>query len=246
MRSVYRRNAWRYARNLRKLYARAPDDPVFADERAEGIQDDLRKRVVSLLLDRAELITADAAALFSHSGPESLDPESRDGYYMEFSLQQERAERFHFERDRRRYAVGRGILRRLLGGYSSLPPAELRFVYGLHGKPLLPDDMLAGGFSGPVLGLECAGRVTRDHLHEKYRTRSHPQLPALLAAAVEAGAIGACLSGAGSTIIAFADNARTVEQAESALAGAAADGGLSGRIKTVAPRNEGARILGRG
>ena len=106
---------------------------------------------------------------------------------------------------------------------------------------------VAIGVAGIATGrYEFLRLLTRDHLHEKYRTRSHPQLPVLLAAAVEAGAIGACLSGAGSTVIAFADNAATVEHVEGALAGAAADGGLAGRIKTVAPRNEGARILGRG
>ncbi len=46
-----------------------------------------------------------------------------------------RAERFHFPRDRHRFAAGRGLLRGLLGRYLGLDPAELRFVYGPRGKP---------------------------------------------------------------------------------------------------------------
>src|SRR3954466_10247084 len=49
------------------------DDPVFADERAGGIQDDLRRRIVALLLDQGDLIASDAVATFSYAGSESLD-----------------------------------------------------------------------------------------------------------------------------------------------------------------------------
>lgn len=106
---------------------------------------------------------------------------------------------------------------------------------------------VAIGVAGIATGrYEFLRLLTRDRLHERYRTRAHPQLPALIAAAVAAGAIGACLSGAGSTIIAFADSEASVARVEAALTAAAADGGLSGVVKSVAPRNEGARILGRG
>ncbi len=53
------------------------------------------------------------------------------------SDEQARAERFHFERDRSRYIVGRGQLRSLLARYLDAPPAELRFRYGAFDKPLL-------------------------------------------------------------------------------------------------------------
>jgi 4'-phosphopantetheinyl transferase len=48
-----------------------------------------------------------------------------------------RAARFHFERDQRHFTVGRGILRNLLAGYLSLPPAALAFTYGPQNKPTL-------------------------------------------------------------------------------------------------------------
>ena len=46
-----------------------------------------------------------------------------------------RADRFRFEVHRRRFAVGRGLLRELLGAYLGAPPERLAFVYGERGKP---------------------------------------------------------------------------------------------------------------
>lgn len=48
-----------------------------------------------------------------------------------------RAERFHFERDRRHFTVTRGFLRRLLSQYLEVPASALRFGYGPRGKPFL-------------------------------------------------------------------------------------------------------------
>ena len=46
-----------------------------------------------------------------------------------------RADRFTFPRDRRQFAVGRGLLRTILGRYVGRPPGSLRFVANAHGKP---------------------------------------------------------------------------------------------------------------
>ncbi len=46
-----------------------------------------------------------------------------------------RAARFAFARDRDRFAACRGALRALLSGYLARPAAEIRFAYGLQGKP---------------------------------------------------------------------------------------------------------------
>src|SRR5215831_17462853 len=48
-----------------------------------------------------------------------------------------RAQRFHFEHDRRHYAISHGLIRHLLGEALNLPPRELAFQYGPHGKPRL-------------------------------------------------------------------------------------------------------------
>jgi 4'-phosphopantetheinyl transferase len=52
----------------------------------------------------------------------------------------ERASRFHGERDRGRWIVGRGILRERLADYVGCMPGEVRLVYGPHGKPALAPD----------------------------------------------------------------------------------------------------------
>lgn len=48
-----------------------------------------------------------------------------------------RAARFRRERDRCRYAAGRGILRALLARYLGVAPEEPAFRYGAHGRPEL-------------------------------------------------------------------------------------------------------------
>jgi 4'-phosphopantetheinyl transferase len=48
-----------------------------------------------------------------------------------------RASRFYFERDRKHFIVGRGLLRTILGCYLSLEPTQLQFCYGSRGKPAL-------------------------------------------------------------------------------------------------------------
>ena len=51
--------------------------------------------------------------------------------------ERERANRFHFEKHRRNFIVGRGVLRLLLGRYLETRPEEVRFSYGPQGKPML-------------------------------------------------------------------------------------------------------------
>lgn len=49
-----------------------------------------------------------------------------------------RAQRFHFERDRRRYIVGRGVLRDILARYLDRDARQITFTYTERGKPYLP------------------------------------------------------------------------------------------------------------
>jgi len=67
------------------------------------------------------------------------DPAWSVGSLMRDLAQDEirRAGAFHFDRDRRRFVVGRAVLRRILAGRSGLRPSELRFAYGDQGKPRL-------------------------------------------------------------------------------------------------------------
>ena len=49
----------------------------------------------------------------------------------------EKAQRFHFEKDRNHYINARSWLRKIIGKYVQIQPAQLRFGYGEHGKPWL-------------------------------------------------------------------------------------------------------------
>ena len=54
--------------------------------------------------------------------------------------EQEKASRFHFERDKIRYILTRGILRKLLSFYLKQDPATVSFEYNSYGKPILATD----------------------------------------------------------------------------------------------------------
>ncbi len=106
---------------------------------------------------------------------------------------------------------------------------------------------VAIGVAGLAVGRsDLLAALTQDRLHEPYRATVYPQLPRLVAVAREAGAIGACLSGAGSTIIAFSDSVAVMTRIEAAFLAAAADEGLPGTVRIVAPQNGGARIIAGG
>ncbi len=52
-------------------------------------------------------------------------------------IERQRADRFHFFRDRRRYIVRQGMLRLIIGSYSIVEPHRLQFYCGYRGKPYL-------------------------------------------------------------------------------------------------------------
>ncbi len=87
--------------------------------------------------------------------------------------------------------------------------------------------------------------LTVDRLHEPYRAAVYPQLPRLVEAARAAGALGACLSGAGSTVIAFTDRVDTIARIGSAFLAVAADTDLPGRVAVASPQNQGAMVISR-
>ena len=105
---------------------------------------------------------------------------------------------------------------------------------------------VAIGVAGLAIGrYELLGRLTVDRIHEQYRASAYPQLPRMVSAAREAGAIGAFLSGAGSTILAFTDSMAGITRIESAFIAAAADSDLPGSVRVVEPRNTGGRVVSR-
>lgn len=73
-----------------------------------------------------------------HVWQASLDEIDAEGDQPVLSSdERERASRFRFERDRRRFIVGRARLRMILGAYLQCDPGELAFAMGRQGKPRL-------------------------------------------------------------------------------------------------------------
>lgn len=104
---------------------------------------------------------------------------------------------------------------------------------------------VAVGVAGIATGrMDLLADLTVDRLHEPYRSVPYPELPRLTMAAREAGALGAFLSGAGSTILAFVAPGADPAPIEAALVAEAAACGLPGRIARVAPRNRGPEVSG--
>ncbi len=103
---------------------------------------------------------------------------------------------------------------------------------------------VALGVAGIATGrLDLLADLTVDRLHEPYRSVSYPELPRLTGAAREAGALGAFLSGAGSTILAFVAPGADGEPVVAALRDEAAACGLAGRTAIVMPRNRGPEVV---
>jgi 4'-phosphopantetheinyl transferase len=81
-------------------------------------------------------IDLDATAQAEARWREFLSPDER-----------ERADRFRFEIDRRRYSTARAVLRILLAGYLATSPEQLIFSYSEKGKPELSQPTSTRGLS---------------------------------------------------------------------------------------------------
>lgn len=105
---------------------------------------------------------------------------------------------------------------------------------------------VAVGVGGLATGrFDLLRRLTVDRLHEPYRAGAFPQLPDLIEAARDAGALGSCLSGAGSTVIAFVDSEAAAGAVSGAFEATAKRLDLPGVVRAVDLRNEGARVTAR-
>jgi homoserine kinase len=80
-------------------------------------------------------------------------------------------------------------------------------------------------------------------LHEPYRAAVYPELPAIVAAARAAGAIGACLAGSGSTVAAFVAADGPVDEVGDAMQAASQELGLAGVVALMWPQPVGARVV---
>jgi len=103
-----------------------------------------------------------------------------------------------------------------------------------HGAALIAAVMRA---DGALLALAMA-----DRLHQPARTKLVPALGEIIAAAREAGAFGAALSGAGPSVLAVAP-ARLAARVVSAMEEAAEAAGAPGRGRVVRVRAAGAQVL---
>lgn len=95
-----------------------------------------------------------------------------------------RADRYRFDRDRRRFTAGRTVLRRLIATYLGTKTTEVEFVYGPFGRPDVSDPTLsfnlahsgrtalfafAGGFEvGVDVELMDAGRPDDERVAERF------------------------------------------------------------------------------
>ena len=71
-----------------------------------------------------------------------LDAAPADGSVLSDD-ERERAARFRFDRDRRRFLAGRSALRSLIASYLDADPVEVAFGYGPQGKPFVSNSTLS-------------------------------------------------------------------------------------------------------
>lgn len=88
---------------------------------------------------------------------------------------------------------------------------------------------------------EALGRWMRDRLHEPYRAALIPWLAPLVAAAMDGGAYGACLSGAGPSVLALAGPGQAKAVA-AAMRLAASEGNYPGAVRIVNIDDAGATV----
>lgn len=74
--------------------------------------------------------------------------------------ERERARRYRRAADQDRFVVARGMLRRVLSRYLASEPQEIRFGYGMYGKPELPDQAVRFNLSHSGVLALCA--IARD------------------------------------------------------------------------------------
>ncbi len=144
------------------------------------------------------------------------------------------------------------------------PPSDLVLALYVPDRPLSTAAMRAAlpstvplrdavhnvGAASTLVAAFATGRLgllrgaTEDRLHEPYRAQAvFPELSGLIGAARDAGALGASMSGAGSTVIAFTDDEELAAEVGAAMARWAMAHGLPGRARLARPRSQGAFVI---
>jgi homoserine kinase len=122
--------------------------------------------------------------------------------------------------------------RRLLP--TAVPLADA--IYNLGRAALLVAGLATGDYG-------VLAEATRDRLHQPPRSALFPAMPAFFAAALEAGARGAFLSGAGSTLLALVEPGPAQQAVVAAFQATAAREQVGGRCLVAAIGVEGAQVL---
>ena len=110
-------------------------------------------------------------------------------------------------------------------------------IYNVSRAALLVAAMATGSIGHLKMAME-------DALHQPYRRKLFPAMQDIIDAALEAGAAGAALSGAGSSILAFTLGGE--QRVADAMKGAGAQAGVDGRIITTRICYSGAQVIERG
>lgn len=122
----------------------------------------------------------------------------------------------------------------------------LRGVYALNEFVAQSEGLalvLAGCFRGDF---ELIGRGLRDGLVEPRRAALIPGFAAVKQAALDAGALGASISGAGPSVFGWFRQRAQAEAAGAAMAAAFAEAGLASDVIVSAVANAGAQVVSRG
>lgn len=135
--------------------------------------------------------------------PAGLDASQDDPETVLSPDEQDRAARFVFARDRRRFVAARTALRSILAAWVGIPAGELAFVYGAHQKPALAPWCRARDLSFNLSHSHGVALVALTHGHEIgvdiERVRPYPDAGALVAhefSSAEQVAFGALPAGA--------------------------------------------------
>jgi homoserine kinase len=90
---------------------------------------------------------------------------------------------------------------------------------------------------------QMLAQAMQDKLHQPYRSHLIPGLQEVCLAAVDAGALGAALAGAGPTVMALTTDAADADSIGEAMTAAFAAAGVSARYLVTMPCNKGASVV---